>query len=60
MKIEIWEIWNYYWGLVVKGEEGNYYRSIQNRDGNNWEEISEELYEQLIKHNKNWNPFYLK
>jgi len=52
MSEEIGDIWNYYGGLHVKESGGKYFWSIENYTGHNWEEISGELYRQLLKHNK--------
>lgn len=40
---------NYYGGLRVKEEGGKFWWSIENYDGDNWEEIPESLYLELIK-----------
>ena len=45
-------IGNYYGGLVVKKENGKFFWSITNYDGDEWEEITKELYESLIKYEK--------
>lgn len=50
---EIGEIGNYYGGLAVKQEDGKFYWSIENWDGCYWEEISQELYRALLKHDDN-------
>lgn len=48
---EIGSIDNYYGGLNVKTENGKFYWAIENWDGfDSGEEISKELYDQLIKH----------
>ena len=39
--------------MFAKKEDGKYYWSIEDVTCDNWEEISEELYLQLLKHNKN-------
>jgi hypothetical protein len=44
---EIGNIGNYYGGLSVKTEDGKCYWSIENYDGNRWEEIPESLYRAL-------------
>jgi hypothetical protein len=52
-KIEIGHIGNYYGRLsVIKLDDGKCYWSIENHDGDHWEEISENLYKELLKHNK--------
>ena len=51
MEIEIGNIGNYYGGLSVKEENGQYFWGIENYDGTNWEGISNELYKELLKHN---------
>jgi len=48
----IGKISNYYGGLWVKQEGRRYYFSIENYAGDEWEEISETLYNELLKHNK--------
>ena len=45
----IGRIGNYYGGLNIKKENGLFYWSIENYDGNHWEEIPESLYLELIK-----------
>ena len=52
----IGRIGNYYGGLHVCKNEGKFYWIIENYDTDfeeisEWEEISEELYELLLKHN---------
>lgn len=42
-------IGNYYGGLRVKEEAGKYMWSIENWDGDHWQEIPESLYIELIK-----------
>lgn len=51
MIMQIGEIGNYYGGLSVKENEGKYYWSIENHDGENWEEIPHSLYLELISFN---------
>jgi hypothetical protein len=51
MRTEIEGIGNYYGGLSVRTEEGKFYWSIENYDGDNWEEIPEYLYMVLIHYN---------
>jgi len=41
---------NYYGGLTIGRIEGVPHWSIENYDGYEWEEISENLYEELLKH----------
>ncbi len=48
-KIGIGDIGNYYGGLSVKVESGIPYWSIENYDGQDWEEIPASLYKELIK-----------
>jgi hypothetical protein len=48
-------IYNYYGYLEVKKEDGKFWWSIENWDGHEWEEISEELYNMLLKHNEATN-----
>jgi len=49
----IGNIENHYGGLYVKIDNGDYFWSIENHDGNDWEEISYELYLALIKYQEN-------
>jgi hypothetical protein len=46
----IGDIGNYYGGLSVKTEDGKHYWSIENYDGQNWEEIPESLYCALVEY----------
>lgn len=46
---DIGMIGNYYGGLEVKERNGKYFWSIENYDGHDWEEITKELYDALIK-----------
>jgi hypothetical protein len=46
----IGKIENYYGGLYVKEVENKYYWTIEDYFGNKWEEISETLYNELLKH----------
>jgi hypothetical protein len=46
---DIGAISNYYGGLRVKEEAGKFWWSIENFDGDLWEEIPESLYLELIK-----------
>lgn len=48
METSIGEICNYYGGLSVKKEDGKYFWGIENYDGTEWEEITEQLYSNLI------------
>lgn len=48
MQKSIGSIGNYYGGLSVKEEDGSFYWSIENWDGESWEEIPESLYWELI------------
>jgi hypothetical protein len=50
MEREIGDIGNYYGCLSVKDEDGKFYWSIENYNGHNWDEIPEQLYDQLIKY----------
>jgi len=52
---EIGTIGNFYGGLNVKAEGGKFFWSIENYDGNHWEEISEHLYRALITHDDEVN-----
>ena len=45
-------IGNYYGGLRVKESIGKFMWSIENYDGDHWEEIPESLYIELIKFNE--------
>lgn len=54
---DIGYIGNYYGGLFVKKENDKFYWIIENYDTDfdditEWEEISESLYNELIKHNE--------
>ena len=56
-KTGIGEIGNYYGGVYVCNHNGKYYWIIENFDTDfdnieEWEEISEQLYTELINHNK--------
>jgi len=44
------DIGNYYGCLNVEVINGRYYWSIENYDGDNFEEIPESLYNELLKH----------
>lgn len=55
MEIEhrtIGSIGNYYGDLSVKSKNGKFFWSIENYNGDHWEEISKELYTELLKHDK--------
>lgn len=45
----IGNIGNYYGGLNIKKDDDKYYWSIENYDGDDWEEIPESLYNELVK-----------
>ena len=51
-------IGNYYGSLRVKEEDGNYYWSITNWDGDHWEQITKGLADMLIQRGnmKECNP----
>ena len=51
-EIDIKGIGNYYGCLSVKVEGGVPYWSIENWDGHHWDEIPDNLYLELIKHNE--------
>lgn len=48
MERGIGTIGNYYGGLSVKEEAGRFYWSIENYSGDDWEEIPESLYRELM------------
>lgn len=48
MEKQIGTICNYYGALSVNTEDGKFYWGIENWDGTEWEEITEELYNNLI------------
>lgn len=48
---EIGSIGNYYGCLRVREESNRFFWSIENYDGDHWEEIPESLYLELIKFN---------
>ena len=50
MEREIGTIGNYYGGLRVRDEDGEYFWSIENWDGNVWSEIPKSLYDELIRY----------
>lgn len=45
-------IGNYYGGLSVKEVGGEYFWSIENWDGHEWEKIPESLYKELLNFQK--------
>lgn len=47
--MRIGSIGNYYGGLSVKEDNGKYFWSIENYDGEDWEEIPQSLYDELTK-----------
>ena len=49
----IGEIGNYYGGLVVKEQDGRYWWSIENYDGNSWDEIPKRLFDALVEFEEN-------
>jgi len=61
-KIRIKGIGNYYGGLNVIEVAGKYYFIIENYDTDfeeldEWQEISESLYSELLKHNDNTKEY---
>lgn len=52
METKIGTIGNYYGGLSIKTECGKFYWGIENYCGTEWEEITEELYNNLISFEK--------
>ena len=50
--MEIGTIGNYYGGLRVIQESGKFYWSIENWDGDHWDEIPRELYDALVMYEK--------
>lgn len=48
-EISIGAIGNYYGGLSIKKVDDKYHWSIENWNGDHWEEIPESLYLELIK-----------
>jgi hypothetical protein len=59
-RTEIGSIGNYYGRLSVKREAGQCYWSIENYDGEDWREISEDLLTELLKHEEDrQKPTYL-
>ena len=49
---QIGDIGNYYGCLNVKEEDGKYFWSITNYDGDNWDEIPKSLYTKLVSYEK--------
>lgn len=49
---DIGEIGNYYGGLEVRTDGKKFEWSITDYFGDSWEEISENLYNELMKHNE--------
>lgn len=49
---EIGGIGNAYGGLSVKAEDGKFFWSIENFDGDNWEEIPKTLYDSLMRYER--------
>jgi hypothetical protein len=54
--MKIGNIGNYYGDLQVRVDQGKFYWGIDNYDGVDWEEITEELYCALIKFNTKGIP----
>lgn len=54
MQSQIGTIGNYYAGLHVLKDKDKFYWSIENWDGCDWEEITEELYNSLILFQKQY------
>ena len=52
METGIGKIGNYYGGLTVKSEGDKYFWGIEDYSGMDWQEITEELYNALIKFNQ--------
>lgn len=52
---DVGEIGNYYGGLSIKEDDGKFYWSIENYCGDNWYEIPESLYLEILKHYENIN-----
>lgn len=48
-KTLIGDIGNYYGGLSVKEVDGEYFWSIADWNGHDWEKIPESLYKELLK-----------
>tara|TARA_R110000851_G_scaffold168904_1_gene314985 strand:- start:68 stop:262 length:195 start_codon:yes stop_codon:yes gene_type:complete len=51
VSISVGNIYNYYGGLEVANIGCKYYWSIEDYNGNEWEEITKQLYDSLIEHN---------
>jgi hypothetical protein len=49
--MKIGNIGNYYGDLRVRVDQGKFYWGIDNYNGTDWEEITEELYNALVKFN---------
>ena len=49
---EVGNIGNYYGGLSVKADNGQYFWSIADYDGEVWQEITKALYDALIEFEK--------
>ena len=47
--MQIGTIGNYYGSLYVTTDGGKFFWSIENYSGNDWEEIPESLYNELVK-----------
>lgn len=47
--IQVGACGNYYGGIALKKEDGKYFWSIEDYDGNNWYEISEKLFTILLE-----------
>jgi hypothetical protein len=52
MQKDIGDIGNYYGGLVVKTENGKFFWSITDWNGDRWKEIPENLFSALIEYEK--------
>lgn len=50
IQMPIGDVTNYYGGLSVKKEWHKFFWSIEDYDGNHWEEIPDFLYDALIKY----------
>ena len=46
---QIGDIGNAYGGLLVREQDGRFFWSIEDVVGDNWEEIPESLYRELLK-----------
>lgn len=49
---QIGDIGNYYGGLNVRSEDGKFFWSIENYDGDNWDEIPKTLYDSLMEYER--------